>query len=278
MAVNEVFLIFIRIPIRLHDLATFYHDVCALAIVNKADVSAAARKDRFSNGDNTGRILATFSRSGNTDSLQAKMPLYIPWHCDVTQAKYGSLLPPRRECPFFGRIPVTRRTALGYFRPVPQGELMIMPRYEYKVVPAPTRGEKVRGLKTGPERFAHAVATLMNSFGREGWEYVRADTLPCEERTGLTGRTTVFHNVLVFRRAIAEQMPAADTATQELPVTSDRPAALAAAKTLDPVDFPAEKPPLSTQAPEGETPRIALRPEGKSPRIGPARDAEVAAE
>ncbi len=34
----------------------------------------------------------------------------------------------------------------------------------------------------------------------EGWEYVRADVLPSEERSGLTGRTTVYHNVLVFRR------------------------------------------------------------------------------
>lgn len=34
----------------------------------------------------------------------------------------------------------------------------------------------------------------------EGWEYVRAETLPSEERSGLAGRNTVYHNVLVFRR------------------------------------------------------------------------------
>jgi len=28
----------------------------------------------------------------------------------------------------------------------------VMPSYEYKVVPAPVRGEKARGLKTAPKR------------------------------------------------------------------------------------------------------------------------------
>ena len=40
---------------------------------------------------------------------------------------------------------------------------------------------------------------------REGWEYVRADVLPSEERSGLTGRTTVYHNLLVFRRPLAQR-------------------------------------------------------------------------
>ncbi len=41
----------------------------------------------------------------------------------------------------------------------------------------------------------------MNRLGAEGWDYVRADALPCEERVGLTGTKTVFQNMLVFRRA-----------------------------------------------------------------------------
>ena len=44
-------------------------------------------------------------------------------------------------------------------------------------------------------------------------QYVRADVLPSEERSGLTGRTTVWMNMLVFRRALAgaaaEATPAA---------------------------------------------------------------------
>ena len=43
-----------------------------------------------------------------------------------------------------------------------------MQRFEYKVVPAPRRGEKARGVKTSEDRFALALATLMNALGREG--------------------------------------------------------------------------------------------------------------
>ncbi|MBN8631748.1 MAG: DUF4177 domain-containing protein [Rhodobacterales bacterium] len=77
-----------------------------------------------------------------------------------------------------------------------------MQRFEFKVIPAPRRGEKARGVKTTEDRFALALTTLMNQLGAEGWDYVRADALPCEERAGLTGTKTTFQNVLVFRRVI----------------------------------------------------------------------------
>lgn len=77
-----------------------------------------------------------------------------------------------------------------------------MQRFEFKVIPAPRRGEKARGVKTTEERFALALTNLMNELGGEGWDYVRADTLPCEERAGLTGTKTTVQNVLVFRRAL----------------------------------------------------------------------------
>ena len=75
--------------------------------------------------------------------------------------------------------------------------------YEYRVVPAPNRGEKARGVKTTSDRFALALTGVMNTLGREGWEYLRADTLPCEERVGLTGSKSTFQHLLVFRRAVA---------------------------------------------------------------------------
>ena len=80
-----------------------------------------------------------------------------------------------------------------------------MQRFEFKVIPAPKRGEKARGVKTTEERFALALTSLMNQLGAEGWDYVRADVLPCDERAGLTGGTkTTFQNMLVFRRVINE--------------------------------------------------------------------------
>lgn len=82
-----------------------------------------------------------------------------------------------------------------------------MQHFEYKVIPAPKRGEKARGVKTTEDRFAHALTTLMNALGAEGWDYVRADSLPCEERVGFTGTKTTFQNVLVFRRVIDSLAP-----------------------------------------------------------------------
>lgn len=78
-----------------------------------------------------------------------------------------------------------------------------MQRYEYKVIPAPRKGEKSRGVKTIEDRFALALTVVMNDLGREGWEYLRADTLPVDERAGFTGGTkTTFQNMLVFRRVL----------------------------------------------------------------------------
>ena len=80
-----------------------------------------------------------------------------------------------------------------------------MQAYEYKVIPAPRRGEKAKGARSVPERFAVALTQAMNDLARDGWEYLRADTLPCDERVGLTGTATHFQNMLVFRRALHSQ-------------------------------------------------------------------------
>ncbi|MXQ06643.1 DUF4177 domain-containing protein [Alphaproteobacteria bacterium GH1-50] len=75
-----------------------------------------------------------------------------------------------------------------------------MQAFEYKVVPAPDRGKKAKGVKTTEDRFALALTEKLNEMAAEGWDYVRAETLPCEERKGLTGTVTTEQNVLIFRR------------------------------------------------------------------------------
>ena len=92
-----------------------------------------------------------------------------------------------------------------------------MPGYEYKIVPAPRKGEKAKGVKTPEARFAHAVETAINALASEGWEYLRADFLPCDERSGLTGSTTQWRNLLVFRRPTG----GADFAARPLAVPAD---------------------------------------------------------
>jgi len=91
-----------------------------------------------------------------------------------------------------------------------------MPAYEYKVIPAPIKGQKAKGVRSTPARFANAVEILINQHAGEGWEYLRTDTLPCEERQGLRARVTVYQNLLVFRRTLqkaAEPVLPAETAT-----------------------------------------------------------------
>ena len=82
--------------------------------------------------------------------------------------------------------------------------------FEFKVVPAPRRGTKAKGAKGTEARFAVALQDVMNELGAQGWDYVRAETLPCDERVGLTGKATTFQNLLVFRRALktADAAPA----------------------------------------------------------------------
>lgn len=106
-----------------------------------------------------------------------------------------------------------------------------MQAYEYTVIPAPARGEKVRGARTGVERFSYTLTMEINRMAANGWEYVRAETLPCEERSGLTSRTTVYHNVLVFRRALAAQ-PAYQPVYEE-PAVASPPVAEPAANWPD---------------------------------------------
>ena len=137
-----------------------------------------------------------------------------------------------------------------------------MPRFEYKVIPAPVRGEKAKGLKGTQARFAHVLTNLMNDMGRDGWEYQRTDTLPCEERQGLTGKTTTFQNMLVFRRTISEEI--SDAPLKASLKAEKRPEALADAASL------------TVDAPAGSTPAIKASSEGSAPALGPAAASEDA--
>ena len=80
-----------------------------------------------------------------------------------------------------------------------------MPAYEYKVVPAPTKSKKTREAKGLEGRFAMSLQTALNEVAADGWEFVRAETLPSDERSGLTGSHTVYRSVLVFRREVEEE-------------------------------------------------------------------------
>lgn len=160
-------------------------------------------------------------------------------------------------------------------RPLGKGKEMM---FEYWVVPAPRKGEKARGLKTSEERFAFALTTLMNTMAEDGWEYLRADALPCDERSGLTGTKTTFHSVLVFRRPLADEddmesqseagpssVPNAAGAQRAAALVAARPVAEAASLTAVPPPLPAAQ-----AAPLGG----AVQPLGASPTLVPAKTAD----
>lgn len=135
-----------------------------------------------------------------------------------------------------------------------------MTHYEYKVVPAPAKGIKAQGIKSPEARYAHAIETLMNELAGAGWEYQRADTLPSTERAGLTGSTTEWRHLLIFRRAV----PQADSDATALPEASVQaappmaapvvPTPMAAPVVAAPVTSPVTHDTAKQDAPQDETP------------------------
>ena len=156
-----------------------------------------------------------------------------------------------------------------------------MPRYEYKVVPAPTKGLKGKGVKGAEAKFAHAIQELMNGLSGYGWEYQRAETLPSVERAGLTGSTTEWRNVLVFRRLREGE---ADAFSPEM-----LPAPAAVAMAAAPAPEPEPQAPEEVEAALGEleeaqppeeetTPQEKTTPQEETPPADTATDTDEAEE
>lgn len=108
-----------------------------------------------------------------------------------------------------------------------------MQLYEYKVVPAPNRGKKGKGLKTTEARFAKMMTDLLNEQAAEGWEFQRSESLPCEERSGLTGKSVTTQIMLVFRRPSATDTIRPGLRPEPRIVSADRPITLSASTETD---------------------------------------------
>jgi hypothetical protein len=144
-----------------------------------------------------------------------------------------------------------------------------MSSHEYRVLPAPRRGLKAKGLRTAEDRFARAVETEMNRMAQDGWEFVRSDTLPCEQKPGWFSRpVTVFQTLLVFRRPLAESAAQAPRTAMPPPVALTPPVGIApppapAASRFTPL--PEAPLPANTTAPAPPTPAPALTLVGDRP-------------
>lgn len=108
----------------------------------------------------------------------------------------------------------------------PQGN---PPMYEYKVVPAPLRAAKIKGLKTVADRFAQTLAERINAESAGGWQFVRTETLPCEERSRLGSAKVTQQVVMVFVRTLGATRPDAGAALAAVQGGAAAPAAPAPA-------------------------------------------------
>jgi hypothetical protein len=73
--------------------------------------------------------------------------------------------------------------------------------FEYKVIPAPRRSIRVKGAKGSEGKFAATFEKVINEQAIEGWQYLRAESLPVDERHGITMRKIeTYQNVLIFQR------------------------------------------------------------------------------
>lgn len=136
-------------------------------------------------------------------------------------------------------------------------------RYEYRIVPAPAKGLKAKGLKTGEERFAHTLEEVLNEMAAEGWEYQRADTLPSQERSGLTSTVTEWRNVLVFRRTLEEVAVAPAPQPRPSPAVTATPATAALAADIEDTALRADAPASIT--PDADAPGKEEADQGKPP-------------
>lgn len=105
--------------------------------------------------------------------------------------------------------------------------------YEYKCVGAPERPRRQRGVRGRSDRVALAMQELINAEAVGGWEYLRTDSVPVEEKAGLFSHMReVNRAVLIFRREIgAAHAPAARA---EAPATGEAPPWRAAEPRAEP--------------------------------------------
>jgi hypothetical protein len=145
-----------------------------------------------------------------------------------------------------------------------------MTHYDYKVVPAPKRARKVKGVKSGEELFALTITDTINEVARQGWEYLRAEHMPAEASRGwLRSAVSAEVTLLVFRRPRESLSPRLAAAT-DAPAGTTEPRMPAPAERAV-IDRMRRREPSVDEAPgEAPTPfrdEPVLRP---APRLGPA--------
>jgi hypothetical protein len=125
-----------------------------------------------------------------------------------------------------------------------------MSYYDYKIVPAPKKAKKVRGVSGAADLFALTLTDAVNELARQGWEYYCSESLAIQTPGGWFSRArTEEHTVLVFRKPREHLSPrlasetgeghhAAEVATPRFPDSFRPERSLARAGSEGPTDAP----------------------------------------
>ncbi len=77
-----------------------------------------------------------------------------------------------------------------------------MERFEYCLVEAPKKSSKYKRSSKSDDMFAHTVMDGMNELAREGWQFLRTETMYERRRTGFFIGKPRVHEYMVYRRAL----------------------------------------------------------------------------
>ena len=139
-----------------------------------------------------------------------------------------------------------------------------MTRFEYKTVAAPRKERRFKGVKSGAEGFARTIEDVLNEECVDGWEFQRAESLPCDARGGLFSRGgEVLHTVLIFRRALPDPHARPELSPHHQPV-------IRASKKPEPKGAPGATP-LHAPQPVASQP-VASQPQRPAPAPAPSSE------
>jgi hypothetical protein len=127
--------------------------------------------------------------------------------------------------------------------------------FEYKCVGGPERPKRQRGISRS-ERVALAMQEIIRAEAVDGWEYLRTDLVPVEEKAGLFSRTHEVHRaVLVFRRESGAARLARPTLTRGFAPDPEPPVPLEPEPPEERIRLSAERgappPPRTNRPPTG---------------------------
>ena len=96
--------------------------------------------------------------------------------------------------------------------------------YEYRVVPAPRRLRKIKGVRSTSELFATTLTDAINAEARQGWEYVRTESMAAEGPSGWLRRGRMVEETMMIFRRLRRSTPQMRSAADAEPLLARTPA------------------------------------------------------